>query len=107
LQALPQLDQLISKTEILTEQPRLDPWLARVLITELLWGKKCLGSNSKPIVTLLSYEYKLREEARNLNCIDIPIADGKAGNHISSSVNNCDVLAFLQRFGLQTAIIVQ
>jgi len=107
LRALPQLDQLISKTEILIEQPRLDPWLTRVLITELLWGKKCLGSDSKPVLTLLSYEYKLREEARNLNCINLSIADEKTGNHIPSLVNNCDVLAFLQRFGLQTAIIVQ
>jgi len=99
LQVLPQLDQLISNTEILIEQPRLDPWLTRVLIVELLWGKKCLKSDCKPIQILLSYEYKLREEARNLNCIDIPIVK-KTGNYLSFLINKYNVLVFLQRFGL-------
>ncbi|XP_018406874.1 PREDICTED: probable 28S rRNA (cytosine-C(5))-methyltransferase [Cyphomyrmex costatus] len=66
LQALPQLDQLFDKTQILTEQPRLNPWLARVLITELLWRKRCLKSCSKPVLTVLTYENKLREESKNL-----------------------------------------
>ncbi|XP_018365523.1 PREDICTED: probable 28S rRNA (cytosine-C(5))-methyltransferase [Trachymyrmex cornetzi] len=69
LQALPQLDQLFDKTQILTEQPRLNPWLARVLITELLWRKRCLKNRSKPVLTVLAYENKLREESINLGYI--------------------------------------
>lgn len=67
LQMLPHLDQLFHKTHILTEQPRLDPWLARVLVTELLWGKKCLKSHSKPVLAVLAYEKKLQKELKNLN----------------------------------------
>ncbi|KAL0108246.1 hypothetical protein PUN28_015059 [Cardiocondyla obscurior] len=71
LRALPQIDQLLDQTQILTEQPRLNPWLARVLITELLWRKGCLKSNAKPILTVLAYEKKLRE-LKHLNSIGTP-----------------------------------
>ncbi|XP_032665045.1 probable 28S rRNA (cytosine-C(5))-methyltransferase [Odontomachus brunneus] len=66
LQAGAQLDLLLQRTQILTEQPRLDPWLTRVLITELLWGKKHLQSLSKPIQTILSYADLLQNELKNL-----------------------------------------
>lgn len=42
LQKTDQLNELINETKILINEPRLDPWLARVLITELLWGKQRL-----------------------------------------------------------------
>ncbi|GAB1868778.1 Putative methyltransferase NSUN5 [Camponotus japonicus] len=74
LRMLPHLDQLFHKTHILTEQPRLDPWLARVLVTELLWGKKCLKSHSKPVLAVLAYEKKLQEELKNLNYIETSIS---------------------------------
>ncbi|XP_012251799.2 28S rRNA (cytosine-C(5))-methyltransferase [Athalia rosae] len=67
-----QLDQLIRRTKILTNEPRLDPWLARVLITELLWGKKHLNNDSKPVQTILSYEKQLKEELRNTTAFEIP-----------------------------------
>lgn len=70
LHALPHLDQLFDKTQILTEQPRLNPWLARVLITELLWRKRCLKNRSKPVLTVLAYENKLREQSINLGYIE-------------------------------------
>lgn len=41
-------------------ETRFDPWLARILITELLWGKKRLAGDAKPIQTILSYETKLK-----------------------------------------------
>ncbi|XP_011864315.1 PREDICTED: probable 28S rRNA (cytosine-C(5))-methyltransferase [Vollenhovia emeryi] len=79
LRALPQLDLLLDKTEILTEQPRLNPWLARVLITELLWRKRCLKSRSKPVLTVLAYEKRLREESKNLGCIETLAVDKEKG----------------------------
>lgn len=84
LRMLPHLDQLFVKTHILTEQPRLDPWLARVLVTELLWGKKCLKSHSKPVLTVLTYEKKLQEELKNLNYIETSISYKQKGNYIIS-----------------------
>ncbi|XP_072750052.1 28S rRNA (cytosine-C(5))-methyltransferase [Anoplolepis gracilipes] len=77
LRMLPHLDQLFHKTHILTEQPRLDPWLARVLITELLWGKKNLKSHSKPVLTVLAYERKFQEELKNLSYMETFISHKK------------------------------
>ncbi|XP_001605827.2 probable 28S rRNA (cytosine-C(5))-methyltransferase [Nasonia vitripennis] len=56
-----ELQSIIDQTEILIENPRFDPWLARVLITELLWGKKVLKSEAKPILTVLNYKEKLQQ----------------------------------------------
>ncbi|CAG4907809.1 unnamed protein product [Colias eurytheme] len=50
------LDKLFEATGILEKEQRLDPWLARVLTTELLFGKKELPGLSKPEQTILSYK---------------------------------------------------
>ncbi|XP_015190481.1 PREDICTED: probable 28S rRNA (cytosine-C(5))-methyltransferase [Polistes dominula] len=73
LQKSDQLNQLIIATKILINEPRFDPWLARVLITELIWGKKRLTSNAKPIETLLNYESRLRDALKNINDSDVAI----------------------------------
>ena len=49
------LDKLINKSKILIKEQKLDPWLVRILITELLFGKKRLSAISKSIQTVLSY----------------------------------------------------
>ncbi|XP_014211806.1 probable 28S rRNA (cytosine-C(5))-methyltransferase [Copidosoma floridanum] len=56
-----ELQILLDKTNILVENPRLDPWLTRVLITELLWGKKVLKSEAKPVLTVLGCKEKLQQ----------------------------------------------
>ncbi|CAK9814791.1 28S rRNA (cytosine-C(5))-methyltransferase [Anthophora plagiata] len=66
LQREAQLDNLISKTNLMVNEPRLDVWLAKTLITELLWGKKVLQTDCKPVKTILSYEKQLREELINV-----------------------------------------
>ncbi|XP_043595198.1 28S rRNA (cytosine-C(5))-methyltransferase [Bombus pyrosoma] len=70
LQREEQLDHLIKKTNILVNEPRLQPWLAKILITELLWGKKALKTECKPVQTILAYEQKFREELSNISDID-------------------------------------
>ncbi|XP_068966319.1 28S rRNA (cytosine-C(5))-methyltransferase [Bombus flavifrons] len=70
LQREEQLDHLIKKTNILVNEPRLQPWLAKILITELLWGKKALKTECKPAQTILAYEQKFREELSNISDID-------------------------------------
>lgn len=52
-------------------EPRLQPWLAKVLITELLWGKEALSSECKPVQTILAYEQRFREELSNISGIDV------------------------------------
>lgn len=79
LQREEQLDHLIKKTNILVNEPRLQPWLAKILITELLWGKKALKTECKPAQTILAYEQKFREELSNISDIDAVQKPHKTG----------------------------
>ncbi|XP_008545984.3 28S rRNA (cytosine-C(5))-methyltransferase [Microplitis demolitor] len=72
LQHSSQLTQLLEKTQLLKKEPRLDQWLARVLITELIWGKQVLQSDAKPILTIKNYENQLRDELKNTTDIKKP-----------------------------------
>lgn len=52
-----EINLLLKRTQLLAKEPRLDPWLAKILISELVWGKKQLPrSDAKPILTVLAYE---------------------------------------------------
>ncbi|CAK9799323.1 28S rRNA (cytosine-C(5))-methyltransferase [Anthophora quadrimaculata] len=66
LQKKAQLDHLIRKTNLMVNEPHLDVWLAKALISELLWGKKTLKTDCKPVKTILSYEKQLRKELINI-----------------------------------------
>lgn len=55
------LTRLIEECEIFKQEPRLDPYLGRILIAEMLIGKQQLNGRSKPVETVLKYETKLRE----------------------------------------------
>ncbi|TGZ32262.1 putative methyltransferase NSUN5 [Temnothorax longispinosus] len=94
LRALPQLDRLLDKTQILTEQPRLNPWLAKVLITELLWRKGCLKSRSKPVLTVLAYENRLREESKSLDCTETLVVHKEKETRSSAKTPRSAVKAF-------------
>ncbi|XP_057335369.1 28S rRNA (cytosine-C(5))-methyltransferase [Microplitis mediator] len=72
LQHSSQLTQLLEKTQLLKKEPRLDQWLARVLITELIWGKQVLQSDAKPILTIKNYENQLRDELKHTTDIKKP-----------------------------------
>lgn len=77
LQKEAQLNELISKTNLLVNEPRLDPWLAKILITELLWGKKVLNTDCKPGQTIRSYEKQLRKELGDINDVEASNKTGK------------------------------
>ncbi|XP_058799370.1 28S rRNA (cytosine-C(5))-methyltransferase-like isoform X2 [Phymastichus coffea] len=72
-----ELENIIDKTKILIENPRFDPWLARVLITELLWGKKDFRSEAKPILTVFSYKEKLQQAVLQNPNADVDPCDNK------------------------------
>lgn len=72
LQKEGQIDNLINKTNLLMNEPRFDAWLAKILITELLWGKNALKTDCKPIKIILAYEQKLREELNNIGVDAFP-----------------------------------
>lgn len=50
------IDKAFESCGLLTKESRLDPWLAKVLTAELLFGKKTLPGKSKPEQTILSYK---------------------------------------------------
>ena len=72
LQKKEQLNQLLNKTHLLMNEPRLDPWLARILITELLWGKKVLKAECRPAQTIRSYENLLKDELSAISNVQVP-----------------------------------
>ncbi|KAG6442169.1 28S rRNA (cytosine-C(5))-methyltransferase [Manduca sexta] len=53
-----EIDKIFESCSLLENEPRLDPWLAKILTTELLYGKKELPGKSKPEQTILSYREK-------------------------------------------------
>lgn len=55
------LNKIIEDSCIFQEEPRLDQYLGRILIAELLIGKQMLNGNSKPVETVRRYGEKLRE----------------------------------------------
>lgn len=56
-----QLEEIIKKTEIFEKEKFLNPWLGRVLISELLFGRKQLIGQSKPVQCVLSYHEALEQ----------------------------------------------
>ncbi len=57
------LDGILGGAGILEREPGLDESLARILVTELLYGKGSLPGASRPVRTVASYEGRLREAA--------------------------------------------
>nr|BAD98175.1 hypothetical protein [Drosophila parabipectinata] len=55
------VDSAIETTGLLKDNPNLDPSLAKVLVTELIFVRKKLNGESKPVQKVLSYEEKLKE----------------------------------------------
>ena len=53
------IENIFKNTELLKKEMSMDQNLAAVLVTELLWGKKLLQGDSKPIQTILKYKEEL------------------------------------------------
>lgn len=51
-----EIETLLKRSQLLVKEPKLNPWLAKILIIELLWGKKKLPGQSKPEDTIRAYE---------------------------------------------------
>lgn len=79
LKKLAQIEFLLKKSKLLEKEPRIDVWLARVLITELLWGKKSLGGESKPIKTILAYQQIFNAHLSDVHNDDF--AEEQKGNY--------------------------
>lgn len=66
-----QIELLLKRTKLFEKEPRLDPWLAKIFISELLWGKKKLPqSEAKPIQTILAYEQAFKAHLSDTSAED-------------------------------------
>ena len=54
------IEEAFVKLDILTSERPLDKNLAFILTTELLFGKKTLPGESKPVETIMKYHDKLK-----------------------------------------------
>lgn len=72
------IEQLIESSEILTENPRFDKYLCKVLIAELKFGSKQIKCEAKPIITVKSYATKFAEILKE-NGSDDQESKGKYG----------------------------
>lgn len=50
------IEILLNRSKILEKESRCDPWLVKILMVELLWGKGTLPGQSKPENTVRGYE---------------------------------------------------
>ncbi|XP_035918198.1 28S rRNA (cytosine-C(5))-methyltransferase-like [Anopheles stephensi] len=57
---LPKIDAIYTKLELATKEPGLRPWLARVLISELLYGSGRLVGSALPVECVRKYAEQLR-----------------------------------------------
>uniref|UniRef100_A0A182JWT8 SAM-dependent MTase RsmB/NOP-type domain-containing protein n=1 Tax=Anopheles christyi TaxID=43041 RepID=A0A182JWT8_9DIPT len=55
----PQIEAVYEQLELATKEPRLNPWVAKVLISELLFGSGRLVGNSCPVVCVQKYEQEM------------------------------------------------
>jgi len=63
------IEELISSSGLLEQQPIVDPHLSRILVTELLFGKGYLKpENARPIRTILNLETNLRDALKKTDC---------------------------------------
>ncbi|XP_056633844.1 28S rRNA (cytosine-C(5))-methyltransferase [Diorhabda sublineata] len=51
-----EIEILLKRSQLLIKEIKFDPWLAKILIVELLWGKKHLPGQSRPENTIRAYE---------------------------------------------------
>ncbi|KAF5291173.1 hypothetical protein FQA39_LY14415 [Lamprigera yunnana] len=61
LQNFSEINRLITESKLLEKEKQFNPWLARILITQLLWSDKGLEGTCKPIEVILSYRARLEK----------------------------------------------
>ncbi|KAB0795356.1 hypothetical protein PPYR_12195 [Photinus pyralis] len=60
-----QINDMFDKVGLLTKETRFNPWLARILATQLLWSDNGLCGNCTPIKIILSYRSELEKYANS------------------------------------------
>lgn len=72
-----ELDNLLKRTHFFTKEPRADPWLCKILLVEILWGKKRLPGQSRPENTIRAYEQIFKAHLSDVKIDKHDITDTK------------------------------
>ncbi|XP_062537171.1 28S rRNA (cytosine-C(5))-methyltransferase [Armigeres subalbatus] len=79
---LKQIDELLKRTNLLTKEPRLNPWLAKVLIAELIFGRGELNGDSLPVQCIKRYKEELQATLGELDVAPTKQLDFKEPRYI-------------------------
>nr|XP_019525435.2 probable 28S rRNA (cytosine-C(5))-methyltransferase [Aedes albopictus] len=84
---LKQIDEMLRRTELLTKEPRLNPWLARVLIAELIFGRGELTGESLPVQCVKRYREELQQALGQLDVAPAKLLDFKEPRYVRINTN--------------------
>ncbi|CAG9829844.1 unnamed protein product [Diabrotica balteata] len=79
-----EIETLLKRSQLLIKETKLNPWLAKVLIVELLWGKTYLPGQSKPENTIRAYEqiFKAHLSDSKASCLPVHILNPPPGSTV-------------------------
>lgn len=60
-----QMEEVLTRTQLFEKEKQLSPWLGRILVAELLFGRKQLNGYSKPVMCVLSHRKELEDALAN------------------------------------------
>lgn len=80
----PKIEAVYASLDLAAKEPRLNPWLAKVLISELLFGSGRLVGNSLPVECVLQYEQQVHGAHKEL-LEKMPAAGHVKGTHLFAS----------------------
>uniref|UniRef100_A0A1Q3G219 Putative proliferation-associated nucleolar protein nol1 n=1 Tax=Culex tarsalis TaxID=7177 RepID=A0A1Q3G219_CULTA len=84
---LKQIEDLLRRTELLEKEPRLNPWLAKVLVAELIFGRKELTGESLPVQCVRRYREALQEALTTSEVAPAKQLDFKEPRYVRINVN--------------------
>uniref|UniRef100_A0A8W7MTJ5 Uncharacterized protein n=1 Tax=Anopheles arabiensis TaxID=7173 RepID=A0A8W7MTJ5_ANOAR len=76
----PKIEAVYASLDLAAKEPRLNPWLAKVLISELLFGSGRLVGNSLPVECLQQYQQQVHDAHKEL-LEKMPAAGHVKGTH--------------------------
>ncbi|VEN42543.1 unnamed protein product [Callosobruchus maculatus] len=104
-----EIQRLLKKTQLLESESRADPWVIKILITELLYGKKVLSGQTKIEQTIKGYEQIFK--AHLSDSIEVPVKGnwsrvytrlGKTIHDLNVTIMlNCSIMISLGRLILK------
>uniref|UniRef100_A0A182WQS0 SAM-dependent MTase RsmB/NOP-type domain-containing protein n=1 Tax=Anopheles minimus TaxID=112268 RepID=A0A182WQS0_9DIPT len=91
LSNMPVIEAIYKQLELASKEPRLNEWLAKVLISELLFGSGRLVGNSLPVECMMRYEAQLRTALTDIEAKKSPAGNVKEPRFVRINTNLLNV----------------